>query len=107
MLWIGKRILKPHNLATLLDVPGVYRLWTATPEPIPLYVGSTNRSLKRKIALHLLPSEPNPCIREALAHDTCYFDFIMMTSESNRRWTEKSEIMRLNPRCNAGAQITW
>jgi len=80
---------------------GVYRLiYESSGKYYVFYVGQSN-NLRRRLIEHLSPFEPDACIRRHLQQHTCYFRFIIIESEFERRMEEGTEIREYNPSCNS------
>jgi excinuclease UvrABC nuclease subunit len=80
---------------------GVYRLmYTRDGKLYVFYVGQSN-NLEERLLGHLGAAEQNPCIRRQLSGFTCYFDFVRVSPESERRRVEGDTIRRFSPACNA------
>jgi excinuclease UvrABC nuclease subunit len=80
---------------------GVYRLMYAQGgQRYVFYVGES-ATLEERLLAHLGAAEPDACIRRHLGTYTCYFDFVRIGSESERKRVEAETIRQFNPPCNS------
>ena len=80
---------------------GVYRLmYSQDGKLYVLYVGESG-NLEERLLAHLSAAEPRVCVRRHLQTYTCYFDFVRVGPESERKRVEGDTIRQFNPSCNA------
>lgn len=80
---------------------GNYRLCTKSNDKYYLfYAGKSDTDLNRRLKEHLSSNENNTCIKNKLKNNTCYFQFVYVTTKKERDQIESNDIEKYNPPCN-------
>jgi len=80
---------------------GVYKLMYAQNAKLYVFYVGQSSNLAERLLGHLGSAEPNACIRRHLQSYTCHFDFLSVSTESERLRVESDTIRQFNPPCNA------
>lgn len=63
------------------------------------YVGQST-DLNRRLKEHISSSESNNCIKNKLKNNTCYFQFVYVSTQKERDQIESDDIKKFTPTCN-------
>ncbi|NLI74323.1 MAG: hypothetical protein GX369_06105 [Euryarchaeota archaeon] len=102
MEWSGSFELDRLDISNLPDeAEGVYRISrfkSLSESPIIIYIDQGK--LKDRLMHHISEDEENVCIRHVLSKRKCWFDYCIISTESEREQVKKDEINILDPSCN-------
>lgn len=80
---------------------GNYRLCTKSGNDYyAFYAGKSDTDLKRRLKEHLSVYETNTCIKNKLKNNTCYFQYVYVSTQIERDQIESDDIRKYTPVCN-------
>lgn len=81
--------------------PGVYRLcYRASDDKYYVFYVGQAGDLRDRLLDHLQDSEPNGCIRQAVRTNECAFQYVIVSSQTDRDRIEREQIREYRPKCN-------
>ena len=99
--WSGTYTYTIYNVEIFAPrFAGVYKLSSLVVNRRQLFYVGQAENLRRGLLSHLSDMEPNACVRSNLWYYTCYFQFALVASQSDRDCAERALYDHFKPPCN-------